>query len=794
MMSRFPPTLACICLLAHAARAAEPSRDGVEFFEKHVRPVLAEKCYSCHSAAAEKVRGGLMLDTADGLRKGGDSGPALLAGKPADSRLIKALKGDGDVKRMPPAAKDQLTPKQVAYFEQWVTMGAPDPRAGATEVGSTIDFAKAREQWSFRPVHDPPVPTPSRSRLRQSPIDAFLLADQPDARASEPRLADRRTLIRRVTFDLIGLPPTPGEVDAFLADTSADAWDRLIDRLLESPHYGEKWGRHWLDLVRYADTAGDNSDFPVPPAYRYRDYVIASFNADKPFDRFLREQIAGDLLPAATEEQRREQIVATGYLAIARRFSSNIDANHLMIEDVIDTLGKSVLGLSLGCARCHDHKYDPIPTADYYALYGIFDSTKFAFPGVEIFPFPKDYVALGSGEDVDTLRKWETELGDLAKRHDALMSERRKVYAAQASGGERPPGVRPLEEVDAEMKQVEKKQKDVSSHPPAVERAYAVGERPPHDARIQKKGDPKTLGDVVPRCWLQILGGQKVSEREGSGRRELAEWLTDPKNPLTARVFVNRVWQHHFGRGIVPTPNDFGARGEPPTHPELLDWLTSRFIEDGWSVKSLHRLILKSNAYQQSSSSPLTAMRPRRLSAEETRDALLAVSGDLDRTPGGPQPFPPQSEFRYTQHKPFVAVYPSLHRSVYLMQQRIKKHPFLETFDGADPNVTTAVRPLTTTSLQALFLMNDPFVHERAASWAARLESFASQDALRIDRAYREAFARPATPREVETGEEYLRACRAALADAGVPEGERPRAAWASYARVLLSSNEFVFL
>jgi hypothetical protein len=800
-------------MVAHPTRAAEPPRDGVEFFEKHIRPVLAEKCYSCHSAAADKVRGGLLLDTAEGLRKGGDSGPTLVAGKPAESRLIKALKGDADIKRMPPKEKEPLTGEQVAHFEQWVAMGAPDPRMSAATIVATIDFAKAREHWSFRPVRDPPVPDflspldpfllakmpiqfpgPRVFPDLRNPIDAFVGAKHHAGRWPIAPPADKRTLIRRVTFDLIGLPPTPEEVDAFLADASPDAWDKLVNRLLESPHYGEKWGRHWLDVVRYADTAGDNSDFPVPPAYRYRDYVIASFNADKPFDRFLREQIAGELLPAASDEQRREQIVATGYLAIARRFSSNIDANYLMIEDVIDTLGKSLLGLSVGCARCHDHKYDPIPTADYYALYGIFDSTKFAFPGVEIFPFPKDYVALGSTEDAQTLREWEAELGDLAKRHDALMSERRKVYAAQASGTERPSGVRTLEEVNGEMKQVERKQKEVSSHPPVVERAYAVGERPPHDARIQKKGDPRTLGDIVPRGWLHVLGGQTVTERERSGRRELAEWLTDPKNPLTTRVFVNRVWQYHFGRGIVATPNDFGARGEPPTHPELLDWLTSRFIESGWSVKALHRLILKSAAYQQSSSSPLAAMRPRRLTAEETRDALLAVSGDLDRTSGGPQPFPPQGEFRYTQHKPFVAVYPSLHRSVYLMQQRIKKHPFLEVFDGADPNVTTAVRPLTTTALQALFLMNDPFVHDRAATWAAHLECFASQDSLRIDRAYQEALARPATLREIEMGDEYLRTCRAALAEVGVPEGERPHAAWASYARVLLSSNEFVFL
>jgi hypothetical protein len=802
------PLCLTLALIAPAASAAaEPSREGVEYFEKHIRPVLADRCYSCHSTAADKSRGGLLLDTRDALHKGGDNGPAIVPGQPDKSRLIQAIKHTGDVKAMPPKDEHRLSPEQVAHFEAWVSMGAPDPRITAASAPAAIDFAKAREHWSFRPVRDPGVPAfrNPQSAIR-NPIDRFLIAKRDEKGLSTAPPADRRTLIRRVTFDLTGLPPTPEDVEAFVIDPAPDAWDRLIDRLLDSPHYGERWGRHWLDLARYADTCGCNSDFPVPPAYRYRDYVIKSFNEDKPFDRFLREQIAGDLLPAEGEAQRREQVVATGYLAGARRFSSNVNEFHLTVEDVIDNLGKSVLGLSLGCARCHDHKYDPVPATDYYALYGIFGSSKFSFPGVEIFPHPRDFVALGPPADQETLAQWESDLGKLSTRQDQLMTERRKLYAAKAAGKDPAPGERTIEQVDAEMEQVKARQVELTSNPPKVERAYAVTEGKVADARVQKKGDPKSLGDVVPRGFLQILGGQKVPGTDSSGRRELADWLTAPDNPLTARVFVNRVWQHHFGRGIVATPNDFGARGEPPTHPKLLDWLTSRFIESGWSVKALHRLMLRSAAYQLASADDagnaaidvsnayLWRFPRRRLSAEEVRDALLAVSGDLDRTAGGPHPFPPQKEFRYTQHKQFVAVYASPRRSVYLMQQRIKKHPFLEVFDGADPNATTAARPLTTTPLQALFLMNDPFAHDRAASWAARLEATASQDFVRIDRAYREAFARPATAPEVEFGEAYLRECRAALAESGVPEAGRPRAAWASYARVLMSSNEFVFV
>jgi hypothetical protein len=685
-------------------------------------------------------------------------------------------------------------------------MGAPDPRTAAPAAAG-LDVEKAKSFWAFRPLRDPALPEISDPKSPiANPIDAFVLAKLQVAGLAASPPADRRTLIRRATFDLTGLPPTPEEVEAFVADPAPDAFDKVIDRLLASPAHGEAWGRHWLDLVRYADTSGCNSDYPVPPAHKYRDYVIQAFNDDKPYERFLREQVAGDLLPAATEAQRHEQAIATGYLAIARRFGSNAGEFHLTIEDVIDNFGKTALGLSLGCARCHDHKFDPVPTADYYALYGIFDSTRFAFPGTEIFPHGKDFVALGSPQDAEVLRKYEGELAALAKRHDELLTERRKLDAAKATGKEPAPGERTTADVEADMEKIKARQAALGDQFPAVERAYAVADGSGHDSRIQKKGDPKAPGDVVPRGFLTILGRPKVADRAGGGRRELADWLTDPRNPLTARVMVNRIWQYHFGRGIVATPNDFGTRGERPSHPELLDWLAGRFIESGWSVKAMHRLILRSHAYQRAGADDdrNAAIDPKnvylwkyprhRLSAEEVRDALLAVGGTLDRAAGGPHPFPPPGGYRYTQHKPFVAVYPTHRRTVYLMQQRLKKHPFLEVFDGADPNATTAARAVSTTPLQALFLMNDPLAHEQAAAWAARLARVSADDAARIDRAYREAFGRPPAAAEVELGERYLDECLAALAAAGVPAADRPAAAWASYARVLMSSNEFVFV
>jgi len=826
-----------LCLLgarqfAGPVGADEPSPAGLEFFEQKIRPVLVDKCYLCHSAQAKKLRGGLLLDSREGMLKGGTSGaPAVVPGEPEKSLLIKAIRYTDPKLQMPPTG--QLSAEQIKDFETWIKLGAPDPRkpdASASAAGQPYDFKEARKFWSFQPVKDPSLPSVKDSSWAKSPIDRFILAKL-EAKGLKPVAdADRRTLIRRATFDLTGLPPTPDEIDAFLRDKSDRAFEKVVDRLLASPQYGERWGRHWLDVVRYADTSGCNSDFPIPSAYKYRNYVIKSFNDDKPYDQFVREQVAGDLLPAKNDAEKHDHLIATGYLALARRFGSRNNEFNLTIDDTIDNLGKAVLGLSVSCARCHDHKFDPLPTRDYYALYGIFSSTRYAFPGTEIYRHTKDFVPLAPAGEAERLNKWQTELAQLDDRLENLNVERaavvRKAKAAKeeaekaakteaerenkgAQGEKRvaAPPARTLSEVDAELAKVKARITELENQLPNVEKAYAVSEGKAANAKIQRKGDPKNLGDEVPRGFPQILGGQRLPEAEkGSGRLELAEWLTDPKNPLTARVMANRIWQYHFGKGIVQTSNDFGARGKAPTHPELLDWLATRLIDGGWSIKAMHRLVMLSHAYQLASADHppnaavdvnndlLWRFNRRRLDAEEIRDAILAVSGGLDRSMGGPHPFPPENQWRYTQHKAFVAVYDTDRRSVYLMQQRIKKHPFLEVFDGADTNATTAERAVSTTPIQALFLMNDPLVHQQADRFAVRVGLAYAEAPKRIDYAYRLMFGRPATKEEIRMGEAYLQQLRQDLKEINLPEEEQTRAALASYARVLFGSNEFLFV
>ncbi len=493
---------------------------------------------------------------------------------------------------MPPPKSGQLPADQIKNFEAWVKMGAPDPRSRAaitptTKPAGGIDFAKAQKFWSLQPVKDQPIPAVADAHWPLSPIDNFLLAKLEAQHLTPVAPADKRTLIRRATFDLTGLPPTPAEIDAFLADESPAAFEKIVDRLLTSPQYGERWGRHWLDVVRYADTAGCNSDFPVPSAFKYRNYVIDSFNQDKPYDQFVREQIAGDLLPAEDDAARQEQTIATGYLAISRRYGSSGKDFHLTIEDTIDNVGKAMLGLSVSCARCHDHKFDPIPNRDYYSLYGIFNSTTYAFPGTELFRHPKDFVLMGKPEDVEAAKKASAEIAEIDERLQALEADRKfldqsmKNAAARAAtqpsthpttvptanGKTLPQIVADQEANRARLRQLESKQFN-------VDKAYAVTEGKPANAKIQKKGDPKNLGDEVPRGFLQVLGGQTLSPDEtGSGRLQLADWITDPHNPLFARVMVNRIWQHHFGKGIVQSPNDFGARGKRLPTPSF--WISS---------------------------------------------------------------------------------------------------------------------------------------------------------------------------------------------------------------------------
>jgi hypothetical protein len=652
------------------------AQDDVDLFEKKIRPVLHTGCLPCHGP--DKTKAGLRLDSRSALLHGGDSGPAIKVGDPDGSLLIKAIRhADPDLAMPPKKAGKKLRDDQIRDFESWIRAGAVYP--GAAE-------PPPLKHWAFQPVVDP-----------GAGIDALFPAKGP--------AADKRTLIRRVTYDLTGLPPTPEEVDAFLADDSPGAFDALVERLLASPAYGEKWGRKWLDLVRYADTAGENSDYPAPQAWRYRNWVIDAYNRDLPYDQFLREQLAGDLL----ERPTREQIIATGYLAVARRFGHDTDKDmHLTYEDVIDTLGKSVLGLTIGCARCHNHKYDPVTTRDYYALYGIFASTRFPFPGCEAKQKPRDLVPL----------------------------------------------------------------------PGTTDAAYAVIDGKPEDARLQNRGEPAMPGEPVARRNLELFGGQALSDPKSSGRLDLARWLTDPRHPLTARVMANRIWQGHFGRGLVATPSDFGTRGATPTHPQLLDHLAARFVDGGWSMKALHRTILKSAAWRQADAGR------RRLDAEEIRDALLAASGELDRRPGEGHPFPPEKDWKFTQHAPFKAVYESKRRSVYLMTQRIQRHPFLALFDGPDTNASTAQREVSTVPTQALYFLNDPFFHARSEALAKKLLLLPSEE--RAEAAHRACFQRPATGRERQDAAAFIDAYRAG------PPAQSELAAWSGYARTLLGSNEFL--
>jgi hypothetical protein len=676
----------------------------------------------------------------------------------------------------------------------------------------------SRSWWAFQPVSAPEPPQVRNPAWVSSPIDRFILAKL-EARDLHPAArAEPEVLLRRVYFDLTGLPPTPGELEAFRSDPSPAAFTRVVDQLLASPRYGERWGRHWMDVVRYADTAGDNADYPVPEARRYRDFIIDSFNADKSYAQFVREQLAGDLLAGqGSPEQAKEHVVATGFLALSRRYATApFEFMHLTIEDAIETTGRAFLGMTLRCARCHDHKYDPVTKEDYYAVYGIFASTRFPYAGSEEFQSKNfgrsGFVPLQSPDEIkdsaeanrqriETLRAAITRLekeSETAKTNDAL----RKVL------GDR------LKEARLELKR-----RDRFGGPPGVPLAYAVADATPVDEPLQVRGEPAERGAVVPRrapCALGLPGELNIPPG-ASGRLELADWIAQPANPLTARVMVNRIWQHHFGKGLVGTPSNFGQRGELPTHPELLDYLATYFVAHDWSLKAVHRLILNSATWQQASVVPGNTTVPaavdpanqlqwrrtrQRLEAEAIRDSMLFVAGALDLTRPGPHPFPPFEDWNWTQHNPFKAVYESDHRSVYLMTQRIQRHPFLSLFDAPDANTSTDVRSDSTVPLQALYLMNHPFVQTQAARLARRVLAQARPEDSRLRLACELTWSRSPTEPELARFRTFLDQSRHAAA-AGVARGQPPgtkdppdaeQTAWTSYARVLLTANEFFYV
>ncbi|MDQ3621440.1 MAG: DUF1553 domain-containing protein [Verrucomicrobiota bacterium] len=783
------------CLMAGPVAAAPADAAGLEFFEAKIRPALVKYCYECHSAGARKVKGDLLLDTRDALRAGGESGQVVIPGAPEKSLLLEAIRYE-DLE-MPPDGK--LPAEVIADFERWIAMGAPDPREGEVQKSPAKPQWKAAERpWWYDPPQRPAVPDVKNADWPSSEIDHFILAGLEQKGLKPVGDARALALLRRLSFDLAGLPPSPEEADAFLRDPSPRAYAEVVDRLLASKHFGERWARHWLDVARYAESNGKGRNVLFPHAWRYRDYVIAAFSEDKPYDDFITEQIAGDLLPYESSAERDERLVATGFLALGPKTLTERGEQFTMnvVDEQIDVATRSILALTVACARCHDHKFDPIPTTDYYALAGIFRSTK-TFSGKGIKNSTNKDLHLLEGRYLQVLGpEAEAQLKQLGDEIDQL----KKQIA----------GARPESKADKEeLGKLQARLKDLQSERPSSLRlAMAVGDvERPEDCHVLIRGEIKERGAKVPRGMVSAVrvAGPIEIDPSRSGRLEFARWLTDPSNPLTARVAVNRIWLHLFGRGLVATVDNFGAMGEKPSHPELLDHLAARFVEGGWSVKRLIREIVLSRAYRLASESDarndavdpenalLWRMSQRRLDAESLRDAMLCASGQLSRTP------PERSlvlkldnanEFtKNLERTPFPF------RSVYLPIVREQVPEMLDLFDFADPSLVVGQRSMTNVPAQSLYVMNSPFVLEQADGVARRvLERQARDDAERVQRALELCLSRPASDRDIETARAFIARMDRHLSES-IPDPEkRKHAIWASYCQALFGSAEFRYL
>jgi mono/diheme cytochrome c family protein len=738
---------------ADIAVAPAVSNQDLQFFETRIRPVLADRCYKCHSREADKIKGGLMLDTREGMLHGGDTGPAVTPGKPDDSLIIDAISyRDADL-QMPPKG-DKLTDQQVADITEWIRRGAFDPRSLVAKGSSQSYGGVGRDHWSFLPVRKQAVPEVANAAWCATPIDNFILArlEENAMRPNPP--ADKYTLIRRASFDLTGLPPTEEEVQRYLADNSPEAWAKVVDRLLASPHYGERWGRYWLDVARYADTKGDTpqkEDPRYPFAWTYRDYVIDAFNTDKPYNRFIMEQLAADRLLA---DQIRENhsggvpdqrpLAALGFLTLGNRFENSTND---IINDRIDVTSKAFLGLTVSCARCHDHKFDPIPTADYYSLYNVFANSGEPREEPWLHPVAK------TPELVDYLTRMQAAVE--AKQN--LELEIRELRKSGIPLAERPQKRREL------LKQVVLANKaivDLDFSPSAPPKADVLVDVPsPRDYPVLLRGEAQNKGPETTRHFLSILSPDPkhpIPFKNGSGRLDLARAIASPSNPMTARVLVNRVWQQHFGTGFVTTPDDLGNQSAPPTNPELLDFLAARFMADGWSIKKLQRLIMLSSTYQEASTpAPQYAetdpdnklqwrYNVRQLDFEQMHDSILAIAGTIDLTMGG-RPVPIGSEGFATR------------RAVYAFIDRRNPAEILTQFNFPNPSVPTGKRFLTQVPQQQLFLMNSPLVIETARKLTHTQEFIAqTTDELRVASLYIAVFQRPPTPDEVRLCLRYV--------------------------------------
>ena len=1060
---------------------------GSERFEKKVRPLLAERCWRCHGA--EQAKGGLRLDTADALLAGGESGPAVVPGKPDESPLIAAVRYSDGLK-MPP--KGKLSDAEVLELTEWVRAGAiwpggasapASPSPEPTKKAGPPSLEDGKSFWAFQPPRDPSPPAVRDAAWVRSPIDRFILAALEEKGLAPAPEADKRSLIRRATFDLTGLPPTPEEVEAFLADQGPDAFARVVDRLLASSRYGERWGRHWLDLARFADSNGMDENVAYANAFRYRDYVIRAFNADTPYTQFIREQLAGDLLPRSEDEAaNRNRMIATGFLVLGPKMLAEDDPLKMemdIIDEQVDTVGKVFMGLTLGCARCHDHKFDPIPTADYYSLAGIFKSTKSMFnhtvvamwnerslataderaaldahrkevarrndeikarveaakaevvrelrtrladylpaawqieqvnrlqqpplaeskagqPGTLIreaesfdkgnvlvdttghglgigvilnkgevpnfaeynfdipaagvyqlelryasaeprpvrlvvngllrpamaagsvtgsfgpekqawtvegvwplkagrntirverdgaiphinklalvaLPLPDGLNAEGlkSAEEwsrdarlnLRLLERWRGVLAragaeagsifrawnsgqtiadvslqaaiiqqprpqtplELALRYQqlvdkALSGDPAKLEPAPAAlrrvidapDGPFAPLKEPETDFAPEMADLLRRNREelvaLEAKPPFDPRAMAVEEQKATNLRVHIRGNHMTLGDETPRQFLRVIAGESQSPIDGSrsGRLELADWLASPDHPLTARVMVNRLWLWHFGEAIVRSPDNFGQLGDRPAHLDLLDWLSRRFVESGWSVKTMHRAIMLSATYRMGTRHDAKAaladpenrlhwrMNRRRLEAEAIRDALLFVGGQLDPTMGGTLVTYKSHQYVSPTGGPTQAAYERDRRSVYLPVIRSALYDVFQALDFADPSSSNGQRVSTTVAPQALFMMNDRIVLRASEALAKELQGRSDLDEPgRIRLAYAKAFGRPPTDKEIARVQAYLRRFEAELESQGVALGDRPAKAWQAACQSLLSASEFIYL
>jgi mono/diheme cytochrome c family protein len=834
-----------LCLIVPSVAAAAPapfSPHQVEFFETQVRPILAGTCQKCHGV--QKQKGGLRLDSRDSLLKGGDSGAAVVPGKPDASPMIDAV----NYRRleMPPTGK--LNQREIAALVEWVKMGAPWPQEQPSAAASRrSDFTitdEDRHYWALLPVGNPQPPKVSRKEWVANPIDAFVLARLEEKGLAPNPPADPRTLIRRLFFDLIGLPPAPEEIDAFVADHSPRAYERLVDDLLSRTQYGERWGRHWLDVTRFAQTNGYERDAEKPESWRYRDYVIQAFNDDKPYDRFVTEQLAGDELAEVTNES----IIATGFYRLGI-WDDEPDNQQAAAWDEIDetvrTTGAAFLGLTLGCARCHNHIFDPISQEDYYQLAAIFrnvepygvpvSATHMAANRDGIFTpltSPKEY-AVWHARQADVARQLKEVKSRLAALRKAVVTRLQTKHKTEA----RPTKV----EIEQDLTSAERTEKSqLESERTRLEkalktvpfpRALSVREcgLPLQETRVLIRGNVATPGKRVEPRLLTVLGGKKLeaipvsmggsNPRQGSVRsllaglgvkptlglrRQLAEWIADKQNPLTPRVMMNRVWQEHFGRGIVRSADNFGRAGTPPTHPELLAWLARDFIDGGWRLKRMQKRIVLSNAYQMSSAENnahadavdadndlFWRQNLHRLDAEAIRDSMLAVSGRLNLTMGGRGIFPKLSpEVLATQSRPGLgwdqesSPAEESRRSVYIYLKRTLMVPFFEAFDYTNTAESVGTRPITTVAPQALLLLNSEFANEQAAALAERVRRDAgSNSSKQIDRLFRLALGRSPTQKESTIAAQLL----------GRPHGAGPDRL-RSLCLVVLNLNEFVYV